>query len=234
VVTYRSSADLIDSVWLTKDRLDGQYRDNNSLTNKTAIGVTFTVTFCRRGGTFRIRESGMIKLGRAIGIANRQFAPTKMEWPVYLHWPKVWNPILRTSLSMLIRLSSKTSAHWAAEKHWRIFSCILTRHALADNSQVSSEKIETEKPKECRIHLMAQKERQVTCSSLVIWKKTLRDIAHDERRSNLCYTEMFSEIPEIALRNMFTNWIMRLFWVMKKNGEYCINWLKQNRIILIV
>jgi hypothetical protein len=34
--------------------------------------------------------------------------------------------------------------------------------------------------------------------------------------------QIFSEIPEMILKNVFTNWITRLYWVMKKGGEYHI------------
>jgi hypothetical protein len=31
--------------------------------------------------------------------------------------------------------------------------------------------------------------------------------------------QIFDEIPEITLKNVFTNWIRRVSWVMKKDGE---------------
>jgi hypothetical protein len=31
---------------------------------------------------------------------------------------------------------------------------------------------------------------------------------------------MVSEIPEMGVTNVFTNWITRLFWMMKKDGKY--------------
>jgi hypothetical protein len=46
--------------------------------------------------------------------------------------------------------------------------------------------------------------------------------------------QIFSEIPEIGLKNVPTNWITRLSWVMKKGGEYCTKLLKKNRIIVMV
>jgi hypothetical protein len=32
--------------------------------------------------------------------------------------------------------------------------------------------------------------------------------------------QIFSDIPEMALKNVFTNWITRLSWRTKKDGEY--------------
>jgi hypothetical protein len=32
--------------------------------------------------------------------------------------------------------------------------------------------------------------------------------------------QIFFEITEIILENVFTNWITRLFWVMKKGDKY--------------
>jgi hypothetical protein len=32
--------------------------------------------------------------------------------------------------------------------------------------------------------------------------------------------QIFSQIPEIVLKNVFRNWITRLSWTMKKRGEY--------------
>jgi hypothetical protein len=60
----------------------------------------------------------------------RSFGPF-LQYTVCLHWRNVGNTILSTSLNMLFRISSKTSAHRAAEKQWQAFSCILTRHQLA-------------------------------------------------------------------------------------------------------
>jgi hypothetical protein len=51
-----------------------------------------------------------------------------LESTVYLHWPKIWNTntILSTYINMSFRIFSKKSAHRVVEKHWSIFSCILT------------------------------------------------------------------------------------------------------------
>jgi transposase len=44
---------------------------------------------------------------------------------------------------------------------------------------------------------------------------------------------IFSEIPEMILKNVFTNWITRLSWVMMKSGKYYTKSSKKNRIIFL-
>jgi hypothetical protein len=46
--------------------------------------------------------------------------------------------------------------------------------------------------------------------------------------------QVFSEIPEMALKNVFINWITTLSRVMKKGSEYDTRQIRKNRIIFIV
>jgi hypothetical protein len=99
----------------------------------------------------------------------RSFGPF-LESIVYLHWPKACNPILNTSVDMLFWISSKTIADRAAEKHWRIFSCILRRHQLKIRDFLQK-RLNPQKPKECRIHPIAQTQHQMTSFSLFLWNE---------------------------------------------------------------
>jgi hypothetical protein len=52
-------------------------------------------------------------------------------------------------------------------------------------------RLNPQKPKEYRIHIMPQTKQQTTSSSLVTETKTPRDIVHDEQPSNLCDSANF-------------------------------------------
>jgi hypothetical protein len=97
-------------------------------------------------------------------------------------------------------------------------------NAQFHDSRLFQKRLNPHKPTECRIHLLPQTKHQVTSSPLVIWKKnparhpSLRATSGG-RRSFFAIWQMFSEISEMALNNMLTNWITRLSWAMKKGGE---------------
>jgi hypothetical protein len=57
----------------------------------------------------------------------RSFRPF-LEYTDYLHWPKEGNAIPCPSVNMWFWISGKISAYQHAEKHWKIFACILTIH----------------------------------------------------------------------------------------------------------
>jgi hypothetical protein len=43
--------------------------------------------------------------------------------------------------------------------------------------------------------------------------------------------QIFDEIPEITLKNVFTNWISSASWVMKKDGEYYTKSLNESNYL---
>jgi hypothetical protein len=75
-----------------------------------------------------------------------------------------------------------------------LFSCILRMHELAIHVFLQK-RLNLQKPKECRIHLIAQTRASINwlLPLCLFERKTiiLRDIVHSERRSNLCDTVNF-------------------------------------------
>jgi hypothetical protein len=94
-------------------------------------------------------------------------------------------------------------------------------HAPAHNSRLSSEKIESGKVQRVPHPLYSP---DVTPNDFFLFrylKDKLRGTLFT-RSDDLIFamTQLFSEIPEIVLKNVFTDRITRLSWVMKKDGEY--------------
>jgi hypothetical protein len=121
----------------------------------------------------------------------RWFGPF-LESTVYLHWPKIWNTIRSTAVNMWFRTSSKTSAHRAARKHWRVFYSLVSWQCPRSQFATFFRNDWIRKSlKNARFTLMP---RLGTKRLLPFWwseRKPLRYIVHDERRSNLCDTANF-------------------------------------------
>jgi hypothetical protein len=102
------------------------------------------------------------------------------------------------------------------------FSCILTMDQLTIRDFLEK-RLNPQKPKECRIHLITQT-RPSTKSILPLRlsERKLRG-ASPTPSDDLIFAiwHFFPEIPEMGLKNLLTNWIMRLSWAMKKRGECC-------------
>jgi hypothetical protein len=93
--------------------------------------------------------------------------------------------------------------------------------AAGHNSRLSSEKIDS--PKAQRVPHPAyhsdKTRHQLTSSSLPLCKEPPRDICYSERRPNFCDPADFLWNSRSGTENLFTNWIRRVSWVMKKGGE---------------
>jgi hypothetical protein len=81
-----------------------------------------------------------------------------------------------------------------------------------------------QKPKECRIYLRVH----TRCSAkwfLSLWlSRTLCGASFTTSNDQIfAIQQAFSEIPEMVLKNVFTNWIMRLSCVIEKGGECAAN-----------
>jgi transposase len=105
-------------------------------------------------------------------------------------------------------------------------------NALARNSRRASEEIESPKAQRL-LHPPYSPDRAP--SDFVLFgylKEKLRGTSFTTSNDLIfAIGQLFSEIPEIELKNVFTNWITRLSWVMRKGGEYDTKYLKKNQII---
>jgi hypothetical protein len=120
---------------------------------------------------------------------------------------------------MVFRRSSKTSAHRAAENtegnsraSWQCTSSEVSALFRKDWIHKSPKSTASSLSPRPRIKWL-----------LPLWlsqRTTPRDVVHSERRANLCNATNFSEIPEMALKNVLINWTTRLSWVKKNVGEY--------------
>jgi hypothetical protein len=163
----------------------------------------------------------------------RSFGPF-LESTVYLYWPKVWNTILSTSLKMLFRISSKTYAHRATENTQGYSILLHLDNALDCDSRLSSEKIESAKAQRV-LHLHYNPGRAPSNFFLFSYMKEKLRGTSFTARDDLIFAiwHIFSEIPEMVLKNVFTNWITRLSWVKTKSGKYYTKSLKKKRIIFL-
>jgi hypothetical protein len=97
----------------------------------------------------------------------------------------------------------------------------LTMHQLTIRDFLQK-RLNPQKCKECRIHLLAQT-RPSTKWLLPLWlsERKLRETSFTPSNDLIfAIWQIFSEISEMIHRDVFTNWMTRMSWVMKKGGEY--------------
>jgi hypothetical protein len=135
---------------------------------------------------------------------------------------------------MLFQISSKTSGHRATENtEW--YSILLRLDNASDrDSRLSSEKIESAKAQRVP-HLRYNPDRAPSNFFLFGYMKEKLRGTSFTARDDLIFAirYIFSEIPEMVLKNVFTNWITRLSWVMTKSGKYYTKSLKKNQPVFI-
>jgi hypothetical protein len=105
-----------------------------------------------------------------------------LESTVYLHWPKIWNIILNTTVNMWFRTSSKTFAHRAAGKHWRVFYSLASWQCTC--SQFATVFRKDRIRKSLKSAVSTSEPRSGTKILFPLWlskRKTPRDIVHYER-----------------------------------------------------
>jgi hypothetical protein len=99
------------------------------------------------------------------------------------------------------------------------------------DSRLSSEKIESAKAQRVR-HLHYDPDRAPSDFFLFGYMKEKLLGTSLTTSDDLIFArgQIFSEIPEIVLKNAVPNSIMRVPWVMKKGGQSCTNWAKKSNV----
>jgi hypothetical protein len=102
-------------------------------------------------------------------------------------------------------------------------------NAPAHNSRLSSEEIESVKAQRV-LHPLYRQDLAPSDFFLFGYLKEKLCGTSFTMSDDLIFAirQIFSEIPEIVLKNVFTNWITKLSWVMKKCVEYYTKQLKKN------
>jgi hypothetical protein len=93
--------------------------------------------------------------------------------------------------------------------------------ALARNSPLSSGKIESAKAQRMSHPLYRPDPAPSDFVAFDYLKEKLSGTSFTQS-DDLVFAirQIFSEIPEMALKNVFTNWITRLSWVITKGDKY--------------
>jgi hypothetical protein len=153
--------------------------------------------------------------------------------PDFDHLVHFWNPQStcidqRYEISFSVLLSACCSGCPAKDlligpqKNTEGYSILLhLDNALADNSQLSSDKIESAKAQRVSRPPVGLDPAPSDAFVFGYLKEKLRGTSVTTSDDLICAIgHIFSEIPEAGLKNVFTNWITRLSWMAKKGGEY--------------
>jgi hypothetical protein len=138
---------------------------------------------------------------------------------------------------MLFRIfiSNKTSAHRAAEKHWKIFYSLASWQWISSQFAIFLRTDWIHKSLKTTASILWLRLSTKRLFFLWLSERKLRDTSFTPR-DDLIFAiwQIFSEILEMRLKNLFRNWIMRLYWVMKQGDEYSTKSRKKNWSIFVV